>query len=160
MVTSFSTYILWTERFNMNKKITALFILSGLMNIVGVLLFSWCFQNTDLGKLDPMFSQNGLIAVMVLGLFYMGAGFIYHIRPLIILLFGVVKFCYAINWYLWWNNPLGLYQTLEQYDLLTVLFFQLYGPLDFLVGCFFVGVYIVQVNKTKSFKFQRSQHWL
>merc|ERR1719150_3415684 len=78
------------------------FILSGLMNIVGVLVFSRFFTNEVISKVDPAaMSTFGLIMIVVWGLVFFAVSNKYEHLKWLVGVFIIEKLIYAVNWTKW-----------------------------------------------------------
>ena len=128
----------------MNKNIINKgLIAAGLMNIVGVLLFSRAFTNTVINSADPVVMSNfGLLMIMVWGLAYWGAAAVSSSIQWMIAAFAVEKFVYVVVWVMWLSNN-SLAQLYAK-DVFAGLFFSIYGLNDFIFMLFFLWVFFHQ----------------
>ena len=129
---------------SMNKNIINIgLIAAGLMNIVGVLLFSRAFTNTVINSADPVVMSNfGLLMIMVWGLAYWGAAAVSSSIQWIVAAFAVEKFVYVVVWVMWLSNN-SLAQLYAK-DVFAGLFFSIYGLNDFIFMLFFLWVFFHQ----------------
>ena len=121
--------------------ITRGFLLAGCVNFFGTLLVSRCFTNRVLTSTDPVvFSNFGLIAIMLWGMAYVAVSKSYQTVPYVVMVFMVEKFIYAIAWVLWLARSGHQLPSLLSDAPLTGTFFLTYGAVDFLFGVFFAWV--------------------
>ena len=119
------------------------FVAGGLINVVGVLVFSKGFTSTILSRYDPVALSNfGLVAIMLWGLAYIAVSRSYRHVPWLVAVFTVEKLVYAGHWFLSFRE--GAYPLAEifQQDALAGVFFTIYGANDFLFMLFFGWVYL------------------
>ncbi|RMB60944.1 hypothetical protein EAX61_05530 [Dokdonia sinensis] len=117
------------------------FILAGLSNILGVLLFSRLFTNEVMMHSQPeVMSYFGLISIILWGLAYIAVYQSYEYVPLLLLVFVIEKFIYVILWLLWIITH-SLAITYEK-DLFAGIFYTIYGVNDSIFGIFFAWVYV------------------
>jgi hypothetical protein len=118
-------------------------IASGLMNIVGVLVFSRLFTNQALNDADPVVMSNfGLVMIMVWGLAYLGAAASgVHLRWLAGA-FAVEKLVYVAMWLAWHssNSVAQLYST----DAFAGIFYAIYGLNDLVFMVFFAWMFLAR----------------
>jgi hypothetical protein len=131
-----------------NNIIRKGFIAAAVVNITAVIVFSKGFSNPFLTQQDPdVFSNFGLLMIAVWGLVYLASINIYQSAPWLIAAFAFEKLCYSANWLYWLlDAPYSISELIEQ-DLITGLFYLIYGPNDFLFMVFFVMVFL-RVRKT------------
>lgn len=118
------------------------FRVAGLVNVVGVLVFSLAFTNERLSALDPVaFSRFGLVAIILWGLAYLAAAEAPG-RPggWLALVFAVEKLVYVASWVAWMRGHAGELPALFSGAPLTAIFYAIYGPLDLLFAAFFASV--------------------
>ena len=118
-------------------------IAAGLMNIMGVLVFSRAFTNAAINNADPVVMSNfGLLMIAVWGLAYMGAAAIASSIPWLVGAFALEKLVYVLAWLKWLseNSLARLYAE----DAFAGVFFSIYGPNDFLFMVFFGWVFFQQ----------------
>ncbi len=126
------------------------FLIAGLANIGGVLLFSKFFSNTALSQADPVvFSNFGLVMIMVWGLAYIAVGQIWQKAAYLSLVFAVEKLVYVVMWYMWISSPANSLTTVAEQDFLAGQFFKMYGPNDALFMFFFIYVFFVSKKNAK-----------
>ncbi len=116
------------------------FILAGLLNICGVLLFSRGFTNTAINEADPVVMSNfGLVMITVWGLAYLGAAKIDSNIKWLAAAFAVEKLVYVIVWISWLskNSLAPLYSE----DLFAGVFYTIYGANDLVFMMFFAYVF-------------------
>lgn len=114
------------------------FLAAGLMNIVGVLLFSRGLTDDHIGELYPeVFGRCGLICIMLWGLAYIAVARRHEAVPLLLLVFAVEKAVYTATWFIWINEHGGSWIDIWKVDPLTAVFYAIYGPNDLLFGLFF-----------------------
>lgn len=130
------------------KRIQSLFFLAGGVNSLGIIIFSKCFTNTYLTQIDPFtFSKVSLVVIILWGLAYISLGFHYNQAPYVSLVFAIEKFFYTGVWVVWIKNNAMDLKTIYMNDVLTGLFYTVYGVNDFLFGVFFLFVFIRLMNK-------------
>jgi len=124
-------------------SVTLGFQAAGLMNVAGVLLFSWGFTNAALTAGSPVvFSKFGLVCIILWGLAYMAVARSYHQVPLLVAVFAVEKFVYTGSWLSWMYRFGPELPRLFAESPLTAVFYAIYGPNDLLFGIFFAAVAI------------------
>jgi hypothetical protein len=117
------------------------FIFAGCVNFFGTLLVSRGFTNHLLTSLDPVvFSNFGLIAIMLWGMAYVAVSKSYHLVPYVVFVFMIEKFVYAIAWILWITRSGHQLPRLLSDAAATGAFFLTYGVVDFLFGIFFAWI--------------------
>jgi hypothetical protein len=115
------------------------FIAAGLTNVVGGLIFSKFFSNDFLSSLQPdVLSNFGVIGIILWGLAYIAVAKDFGAVKWLVAVFAMEKFAYAIVWAKWITAN-DFSQVLEQ-DILTGIFYSIYGPSDFTFGVFFAVV--------------------
>ena len=119
------------------------FICSGLINVLGIPIFSKFFTNTYLMGIDPnTFSAISLVTIILWGLAYISVAKQVAKVPLIALVFTIEKFFYAIVWGRWiWRHHTELAEIYAQ-DMVTGFFYSVYGLNDFLIGVFFLAAFM------------------
>lgn len=113
------------------------------MNIVGVLLFSRAFTNSEINTADPIVMSNfGLLMIIVWGLAYLGAAIIPSNIKWLIGAFALEKLVYVVAWVRWLseNSLAQLYSK----DFFAGAFFSIYGVNDLIFMIFFSWVFILQ----------------
>ncbi len=125
-----------------------IFVLAGLVNIVGTLAFSAGFTNHYLTELYPeVFSWMGLIAIMLWGAAYIAVSKSYAHVPGLVLVFVVEKLVYFASWVVWlWCKTVPLAEIFAT-SLTTGAFLASYGLIDLAFGVFFGWVYFKVKHK-------------
>jgi hypothetical protein len=124
------------------KWISNIFLIGGAVNIVGVLVFSKLFTNVLLNQIEPgVFSNEGLVLIMVWGLAYISLANYYHQAPWVAGVFAIEKFVYVGIWVRWATKYLDTLGEIFAKDWLTGFFCAVYGANDFLFGVFFLYVF-------------------
>jgi hypothetical protein len=123
------------------------FILSGIMNIGGTLIFSRFFTNDSIPAADPVVMSNfGLLMIVLWGLVFLSISQKYEQLNWLIGVFAIEKFIYGLNWINWIsNNDLS---AVFNKDQMAGIFYAVYGINDWLFFLFFLFVFI------KLFKFK------
>lgn len=122
-------------------------IVSGFMNIVGVLVFSRAFTNVAINNADPMVMSNfGLLMIVVWGLVFLGAAFIDSGLKWLMAAFAVEKLVYVVVWGQWMlkNSLTALYST----DLFAGIFYSIYGINDLVFMLFFAWAFLSQRTRS------------
>jgi len=120
------------------RWVTIGFIAAGLVNILGILIFSRGFTNDTLSAVYPeVASKFGLVCIMLWGLAYLSVARHPERVPLLCLVFALEKTVYVVSWVMWWADHGSTWNILWQQDRPTALFYAIYGPNDFLFGVFF-----------------------
>ncbi len=124
------------------------FIAAGVMNIVGVLVFSRLFTNSAINEADPVVMSNfGLLMIAVWGIAYLGAASIGASVKWLAGAFAIEKLVYVLTWLAWLsaNSLTALYAK----DFFAGIFYSIYGPNDFLFMLFFAWVFFSQLRSEK-----------
>lgn len=124
------------------------YILAGLYNL-SILIFNKMFTNKWLSFYDnDIFSNHGMISIILWGFAYMSIYKNYASLPLLNMVFAIEKFYYAYRWISWHSkhNVVDIYQN----DLLTGLFFTVYGFGDLLFGLFFLWQAFIGLSLNKT----------
>ena len=132
---------------NIKKEhLTKGFILAGLMNIIGVLLFSRFFSNTVIPEFDPQAMSNfGLIMIVVWGFAYIAVYQNFNQVKWLIAVFMIEKLIYATHWTKWiLDNKIK--DVLEK-DKMAGIFYVIYGINDWVFFLFFLFVFISVARK-------------
>ena len=132
---------------NIKKEhLTKGFILAGLMNISGVLLFSRFFSNAVIPEFDPQAMSNfGLIMIVVWGFAYIAVSQNFHQVKWLIAVFMIEKLIYATHWTKWiLDNKIT--DVLEK-DKMAGIFYVIYGINDWMFFLFFFFVFIRVARK-------------
>jgi hypothetical protein len=117
------------------------FLLGGAVNVLGTLLVSAGFTNRTLTSLDPVvFSNFGLVAIMLWGLAYVAVSRSYQHVPYLVLVFALEKLVYTILWIRWTLRFGDQLQGIASQAPMTATFYRGYGIVDFSFGVFFVCV--------------------
>ena len=128
--------------------ITKGFILSGITNIGGTLIFSRFFTNENITQADPVVMSNfGLLMIIVWGLVFLSVSQKYEQLNWLVGVFAIEKLIYVFNLINWMskNDISRVYGK----DLMAGIFYATYGVNDLLFFVFFSYVFI------KSFKSSR-----
>ena len=124
------------------KWISNIFLGAGAVNIVGILVFSRLFTNFSLNQIEPgVFSNEGLVLIMVWGLAYISLANYYHQATWVAGVFVVEKFVYVGIWVRWATKYFSTLEEIFAKDWLTGVFCAVYGANDFLFGVFFLYVF-------------------
>jgi hypothetical protein len=131
-----------------NEIITKGFILSGLMNIFGVLVFSRFFCNAVIPEYDTQALSNfGLLMIVVWGFVFISVAKTFDKVPWLIGVFIFEKLIYASHWTNWMMN-----HTLSEVfakDKMAGIFYAIYGINDWLFFVFFLVVFIQLIRLRK-----------
>jgi hypothetical protein len=127
------------------------FMLSGMMNISGVLLASLAFTSTaTLTKWDPgAFSILGLVCIMLWGMAYIAAANHVATAPKIALVFFIEKLAYIANYVIWFRASGDQLGEIYKEAWFSGLFFTIYGLNDLIFGLFF-AVAFFKLNGAKA----------
>lgn len=127
------------------------FQIAGCVNVFGSLLVSAGFTNQLLRSLDPVvFSNFGLIAIMLWGLAYVAVSRSYRHVPYLVMVFALEKFVYAIIWIVWMCRFADQLPGVLSAAPMTGIFFYTYGIVDFLFGVFFAWVAVTTLRQQTS----------
>lgn len=128
--------------------IKKIMILSGLINIGGVLILSRFFSNEVINETDPVVMSNfGLLMIVVWGLVFIAMAPKWEHLKWVIGAFSIEKFIYGFVWIKWIMNN-SLTHVYEK-DIMAGIFYSIYGINDWLF-CFFylfVFIYLSKVQK-------------
>jgi hypothetical protein len=121
-------------------------IAAGLMNVIGVLLFSRAFTNQAINSADPVVMSNfGLLMIVVWGLAYLGAAAIPSSIKWLAGAFALEKLVYVVVWIRWLSEN-SLTQIYSK-DYFAGAFFSIYGANDFIFMLFFLWVFFQPSRK-------------
>lgn len=118
-----------------------IFILSGLINIVAVLVLSRFFTNTYIPKYDATVLSNfGLLMIVLWGFTYISVAKSYKKVKWIVAVFAIEKLIYGIIWVNWrlQNNVSPIFDE----DLMAGIFYSIYGINDILFCIFYSVVFL------------------
>ena len=123
------------------------FIVSGIVNILGTLIFTKFFTSTAISEADPnVMSPFGLYMIMVWGLAFIAMANYYNKAKWMIAVFCVEKISYVVCWGIWiLDHDLAI---LFEKDVFAGTFYALYGPNDLIFFIFFSYVFI-KTNRNK-----------
>ncbi len=128
-----------------NELITKGFILSGLMNISGVLIFSRLFNNPVITEFDAQTLSNfGLLMIVVWGFSYIAVSKNFYEVKWLVGVFAIEKLIYAAIWTNWQLNN-NLSDVFEK-DIMAGIFYSIYGVNDWLFFLFFLMVFVRLIN--------------
>ena len=131
------------------KTISQCYILAGCYNL-GIIPASKFFQE-DMGKIDSIFDPSGCLLIVLWGMAYIAASPIVEKAPALSMVFGVEKVFYSLRWAVWVNSQtLDSIRTLIQDDMITGLFFSLYGIGDGLFATLFLYSAVTLWKQTPS----------
>jgi hypothetical protein len=132
-----------------NDLITKGFLLSGLMNISGVLIFSRAFSNGVIAAFDNQAMSNfGLLMIIIWGIAFISVAKNFHSVKLLIGVFAIEKFIYATHWTSWMiNNNL---KDVWEKDKMAGIFYAIYGINDWVFFIFFSMVFIQLYRNQKN----------
>jgi hypothetical protein len=132
-----------TRHMNRERLIPLGFVIGGLVNILGVPLFSLGFHNPDLDRLVPgVFPNFGLLTIMLWGAAYIATARHYASVRWLVLVFALEKLAYGITWLLWMSHYAGELPKLLAEAPLTGAFMAIYGPNDLAFALFFAWVFL------------------
>tara|TARA_B110000879_G_scaffold40214_1_gene56540 strand:- start:81 stop:500 length:420 start_codon:yes stop_codon:yes gene_type:complete len=124
------------------------FILSGIMNIGGTLIFSRFFTNETISEADPVVMSNfGLLMIFVWGLVFLSIFKKYEQLNWLVGVFAIEKLIYGFNWINWISNN-DLYVVYNK-DQMAGIFYATYGVNDLLFFVFFLYVFIKSFTSTR-----------
>jgi hypothetical protein len=119
--------------------ITQGFVAAGLMNILGVFIFSRLFTNSVIPANDAMVMSNfGLLMIVVWGFAYISVAKNYVNVFWLIIVFAVEKLIYGCIWIHWLLHN-DLFKVYED-DSMAGIFYTIYGFNDWMFCIFFVSV--------------------
>ena len=125
------------------------FVLSGIMNLGGTLIFSRFFSNKTINEADPVVMSNfGLLMIVVWGLAFLSISQKYEQLNWLVGVFAIEKFICGFNWINWIsNNDLS---AVYNKDHMAGIFYALYGVNDWLFFMFFLSVFIKSFKSAKT----------
>ena len=125
----------------MKNTITKGFILSGISNIVSVLILSRFFTNEFIPKYDNVVMSNfGLLMIVVWGFAYISVAKNYSKVKWIVAVFAIEKLIYGIIWINWrLNNAVS---HIFDEDIMAGVFYSIYGINDLAFFIFFTYVFV------------------
>ena len=136
---------------NRERLIPLGFIAAGLANITSVMLFSLGFTNDTLFSVDPaVISPFGLLMVQLWGLAAIAVSRQAIDLPWLALVFTAEKLSYVVAWLYWIIASPASLSNIYEHDLLSGLFFTIYGPFDFILMCFFGWAFLVARNTSSA----------
>lgn len=123
------------------KTISKIFVIAGLSNILGVLVFSKLFTNQVIMDTQPeLMGYFGLVAIVLWGFAYIAVSNNYVAVPWLIAVFVVEKLAYVIEYIRWFSTH--SISTVYDQDAFAGVFYTIYGLNDFLSMLFFGWVFI------------------
>ncbi|GAK75770.1 hypothetical protein JCM19296_1362 [Nonlabens ulvanivorans] len=130
------------------STITKGFILSGIINTIGILFFTKGFTNDVIPETDPVvMSYFGLLMIMVWGgLAFIAVAKVFDKVKWLVGVFALEKLCYVIAYGYWFSN--NSVQEVYDKDLIAGIFYSIYGLNDFLFMVFF-GYVFIKLMKSK-----------
>ena len=134
------------------------FVLAGMMNITGPLIFSSFLTNKIIPEMDPdVMSNFGLIQIAVWGLIYIAMSQKYDQLKWLIGVFVIEKLIYSLNWTSWiLNNSIT---SVYEKDSMAGIFYTLYGINDWFFFLFFSVVFFKLLNQHNT-EYKSSSHKL
>ncbi len=126
-----------------SAKVRTAFVVAGVLNVVGMLLFTSAFTSDRLARVDPeAFSLTGTLLICAWGVAYIGASRVLDRARWLVGAFVLEKVVYASRWVWWISGEEADLGALFRDDPLTGLYYAIYGPYDFLWGAFFLMVFL------------------
>ena len=125
-----------------------IFILSGLINIVAVLVLSRFFTNIYITKYDATVMSNfGLLMIVLWGFTYISVAKSYKKVKWIVAVFAIEKLIYGIIWVKWrlQNSVSPIFDE----DFMAGIFYSIYGINDILF-CIFFSVVFLKLFRNKT----------
>ncbi len=124
-----------------NKLLKKGFVLAGLMNIFGVLIFSRIFTNAVIPEFDNQAMSNfGLLMIVLWGFVFIAVSKYFQNLKWLIAVFTLEKLIYAAHWTKWMttNNLTDVFEK----DKMAGIFYTIYGINDWIFFVFFLFVFI------------------
>jgi hypothetical protein len=123
-----------------NKSYRNILFLGGLLNTIGILVFSKCFTNEVIIAYHPSVMSNfGLMMLMPWGLLMFVMAWHYNKLPKVILILALEKIIYVVVWVKWiLRNDL---RSVFEVDLMAGIFYSVFGVNDMLFFIAFVYIY-------------------
>ena len=116
--------------------IATLYLVAGLLNTLGLLIFNGFYTNESLTK-EPIFMIESQILIHLWGFVYIAASQKYDDLPWINLILSVEKIIYFVFWCIYIPNHANTG------NILTDIFYTIYGPVDLIFAVVFaVGSWI------------------
>ena len=124
-----------------NELLTKGFIAAGLMNILGVLIFSKIFTNAAISEFDSQAMSNfGLLMIVLWGFVFIAVSKNFQNLKWLVAVFTLEKLIYATHWTKWMtNNNLSV---VYQKDTMAGIYYTIYGLNDWIFFLFFLFVFI------------------
>lgn len=125
------------------------FVIAGIMNITGPLIFSRFLTNVTIPEIDPEVMSNfGLVQIAVWGLIYIAMSQKYEQLKWLIAVFVIEKLIYSVNWTSWMmNNSLT---SVYEKDAMAGIFYTIYGINDWFFFLFFLVVFFKLLKPTNN----------
>lgn len=122
------------------------FILSGIVNILGILVFTKFFTSSAISEADSnVMSPFGLFMIMVWGLAFIAVANSFRRAKWVVAVFCVEKISYVFCLGIWMlDHDLAI---LFEKDVFAGTFYALYGPNDLIFFVFFMYVFFKQNSK-------------
>ena len=124
------------------------FVIAGIMNITGPLIFSRFLTNEIIPQIDPdVMSNFGLVQIVVWGLIYIAMSKKYEQLKWLIGVFVIEKLIYSVNWTSWMLISLT---SVYEKDTMAGVFYTIYGINDLFFFLFFLVVFFKLLKPTKN----------
>lgn len=129
-----------------NEHISKGFIIAGLMNIFGVLIFSRIFSNAVIPEFDSQAMSNfGLSMIVLWGFVFIAVSKNFQNLKWLIVVFTIEKLIYATHWTKWMTTN-NLTEVFEK-DKMAGIYYAIYGINDWIFFVFFLFVFIHLARK-------------